>query len=134
MDTVQKQEKGPVPHEIVRAGTIYYRLGVAIQAGMVFFGFVAFTASLIVATFGESFDDDRRWVVKIIAFVAALSSGILTTFSISRKNQEIWAAWRMMNAAILRYQYDPTFTRIQLIDTWEKAETTLGNATITEKF
>jgi hypothetical protein len=40
----------------------------------------------------------------------------------------------MMNAAILRYQYDPTFTRIQLIDTWEKAETTLGNATITEKF
>ena len=133
MDNVVAQEKDPIPFEILKAGAIYYRLGVTIQALLVSLGLIATVASLIVATFSGQFAGDNLWMLKAFAFVAALASGLLTTFSLSKKNQEIWAAWRMMNAAILRYQYDPSYTPIQLIDTWEKAETILGNATITEK-
>ncbi|NNG23187.1 hypothetical protein [Telluria aromaticivorans] len=133
MDAVVQREKEPVPDEILKAGEIYYRLGVLIQALLVLLGIIASVASLVVATFSESFTGDDKWMLKAFAFVAALASGLLTTFSLSKKNQETWAAWRMMNAAILRYQYDPSFTRIQLVDTWERAEKTLGNATINEK-
>ena len=133
MNTAIAIGKEPVPEEIVKAGTIYYRLGVMIQTLLISLGVIASVASLVVATFSEYFTGEDLWMLKAFAFVAALASGLLTTFSLSKKNQETWAAWRMMNAAILRYQYDPHFTRIQLIDTWEKAEKTLGNATINEK-
>lgn len=133
MNSAVMQEKGPVPPEMVKAGTIYYQLGVTIQALLVLLGIIASVASLVVATYSDYFAGEDLWMLKALAFTAALASGLLTTFSLSKKNQETWAAWRMMNAAILRYQYDPQFTRIQLIDTWEKAETTLGNATISEK-
>jgi hypothetical protein len=125
------QENGPVPPEIVQAEKTYFWMAKSIQILMILLGLTAFVASLVVATFGDTFDDAR--VTKSIAFVAALASGVLTLFSISRKNEDVWSAWRMLNAAILRFQYEPGFTRKQLIDTWEKAETTLGNATIREK-
>jgi hypothetical protein len=132
-DTAKIQGKDPVPPEIVKAADTYYRFGVMVQLGMVLLGAIAFVASLAIATFGDGLNARAPWMLKAIAFVAALSAGLLTTFSIAKKNRDIWAAWRMMNGAILRYRYDPAFKVVQLIDVWEKAETTLGNASIAEK-
>jgi hypothetical protein len=121
----------PVPPEISNASGIYLTMGKRVQVLMVFLGLIAFIASLVVATFGDTFTN--QWITKSIAFAAALATGVVTLFNLTKKNQEIWAAWRMLNAAILRYQYEPGYTLKQLIDTWEQAEKTLGNATINEK-
>lgn len=123
--------KDPIPPEIANAAKVYFGMGSKVQILMISLGLVAFVASLVVATFGGLFIDQR--VTKSVAFIAALSTGMLTLFNMSKKNQDIWAAWRMLNAAILRYQYESGYTYKDLIDTWEKAEKTLGNATINEK-
>ena len=124
-------QKPPLPQEVLKAGGIYFVLGNAVQIIMILLALTSFTASLVVATFSDTFPE--KWMMKSVAFTAALTAGILSLFNLQKKNQEIWAAWRMLNAAILRYQYVPDYTRAELLAVWEQAEKTLGNATIKEK-
>lgn len=65
-----------------------------------------------------------------MAFVSAVAAGILSTFSLVQKNRDIWASWRAVQVALMRYSNEPDFTLKNLIDAYQQAEQSLGNVIV----
>lgn len=86
---------------------------------------VSILMSSAVAAFAGQLKPD--WI-RIFAFVAALSTGLLTSLRVGDKARDVRNGWRHMEAALLRYQNSPEFTADQLIDAYVEGERLLGNA------
>lgn len=63
------------------------------------------------------------------AVAAALSVGILSSLDAGGKANGFRNAWRHMNAAMARFQSNPSFTTEQLIQAYEEAEALIGDVT-----
>jgi hypothetical protein len=128
----------PIPKEILDALRIYWWFANMTQWSMFGLAVIAFIASLIVT----SFDVELRrifilWfdisVWKFFAFIATLCSGLIGLLSLQTKTKDVWAAWRMLNLAVMSYKYDKDFTLPKLLEVYRTAETTIGNVAINIK-
>jgi hypothetical protein len=124
-------EKPEVPAELLRAHATWFKMGVNVQRLLVFLGIISILASLALTAFEPEL---RLWGdgfgTRLVAFVSAVAAGFLSTFSIVQKNRDIWSSWRSVQGALLRYAKDPDFTFKDLMDTYERAEQSLGNVVV----
>lgn len=87
-------------------------------------GIVAITSSLLVAAKINSFD---AVLIEWLAFLAALSTALLSGFNLGNKANRMRAAWRLLNTARLKYELEDTYTIGELIDCYNEAETIVGD-------
>ncbi len=99
--------------------------GIATSLGMTYvaLGVIATVSSLVLATFTSELGTLR---VKIVAFGLSASLGLITGFEVGAKANAARTAWRLLNAAILAYENDPTFTIRDLHKQYLAGEELLG--------
>ena len=128
----------PVPEEILKAEAIYWKIAQRTQWGMAGLAIIAFAASLIVTSFdvelkGMFIRGLNVSVWKSLSFVATLSAGLIGLLSLQAKTKDVWAAWRILNVAILSYKYNESYTLSDLLAAYNASETAIGNVSITSR-
>ncbi len=83
------------------------------------------TASSILASAGIL--KDFHGIPNPLAIVAAIAIGAVSAVSLGDKANNFRNAWRLLNAAIMRFEQEPDFTMEQLIKAYEDAEKQIGD-------
>lgn len=86
-------------------------------------GLSATSASLVVATFSGELG--VFWT-RIIAFVAALSVGLITTFDLTNRGKNYRTAWRHLNECHMRYLAKECSEK-ELVKAYGEAEAMIGH-------
>lgn len=68
--------------------------------------------------------------IMVFAFIAALSIGVLTTFNLNTKSNNMRTSWRALNYAAMLYNSGKIDDK-QLIEEYKKAESLIGDITYT---
>jgi hypothetical protein len=124
-------DKPAVPDKLSSAHNSWFRMGVSVQRWVIFLGVTSVLASIALTAFEPELHSWGGGLgTRSVAFVSAVAAGLLGTFSIVQKNRDIWASWRAVQVALLRYSEDPEFTFKNLMDVYERAEQSLGNVTV----
>jgi hypothetical protein len=91
--------------------------------------FATFFSLLAAAQIGSIQDE----LIKIFAFIAAVSIALMTGFNLGEKSNNMRSAWRGLNAAIMRYNNDTTkVPKKYVIDAYEKAERLIGDVSFSK--
>lgn len=69
-------------------------------------------------------------IYSIVAWLAAVSTGVLTSLNIGTKSNGMRNAWRKLNEAKMRYQYESGFEEKDLIDAYKEGEKYIGDVEI----
>ena len=85
---------------------------------------IATTSSILVSA---GVLKDHYGVANPLAIVAAIAIGLVSAFALGDKSNNFRNAWRVLNAAIMRYEEEPEFTIEQLIKAYEEAERLIGD-------
>jgi len=64
--------------------------------------------------------------IRLLAFLAAVCTGLLSSFDLGSKSNRMRNAWRMLNTAVMRFEVDPTCSEADLLKAYEKAEEMIG--------
>ena len=88
---------------------------------------ISIVCSLLVAM---QINHYKSKTIKWIAFVSALSIGILSTFSFGEKANSFRTAWRMLNTAVIKYESIPDYSVEELINVYDEAEKIIANVKI----
>lgn len=86
-------------------------------------GIIAVVASLLVAAKINSFNSDT---IEWFAFLAAVSTGLLTAFDLGSKANRMRRAWRKLNAALIKYRRQQ-INDIELLKIYEESEDLIGD-------
>lgn len=114
----------PVPDRIAQihaAWTRQARLFRAIHISLILLA----TTSSILASAGIL--KDFHGVANPLAIVAAIAIGLVSAVALGDKANAFRSAWRLLSAAIMRFEEEPDFTVEQLIKTYEEAEKQIGD-------
>ena len=95
-------------------------------AFFIFLGIFATFFSLLAAT---GFGGDI--LSRIFAFIAALSIAFLTAFNLGAKSNNTRNAWRLLNAAALRYNQG-IMGKDDVINAYERGETLIGGISFSQ--
>lgn len=87
-------------------------------------GIAAIVSSLLVAAKINSFESEQ---IEWLAFLAAVSVGVLNGFDIGSKANRMRRAWRKLNAAVLRYEGIPGQGIENVIKAYEEGEIIIGD-------
>lgn len=87
-------------------------------------GITAIIASLLVASKINSFKSEQ---IEWLAFMAAVSVGLLNGFDVGSKANRMIKAWRKLNVAILKYEGNSNLTMNELIKAYEESEIIIGD-------
>ncbi|WP_299490006.1 hypothetical protein [Acaryochloris sp. IP29b_bin.137] len=116
-------EKKPI--EDIKDHLNHFRsIALFLQITFIFLGLVSVTSSLIVATFSGELED--KGYLKGVAFTAAISSAIISRFSLDRKASDVRTAWRILNVARIKHELELEDISY-LIDRYAEAEDTAGH-------
>jgi hypothetical protein len=95
-------------------------------AFFVFLGIFATFFSLLAATgFGG------ETLSRVFAFIAALSIAFLTAFNLGAKSNNTRNAWRLLNAAVIRYNQG-IMRKDDVINAYERGETLIGGISFSQ--
>lgn len=94
-----------------------------LQASIVLLGMTATVSALVVATFA---DDLGTAGVRVVAFVSAVSIGVITAFDLPAKATGVREGWRHLNVALMRY-HAGEYSLTEVIDAYSEGERMLGN-------
>jgi hypothetical protein len=95
-------------------------------AFFVFLGIFATFFSLLAAT---GFGGDI--LSRVFAFIAALSIAFLTAFNLGAKSNNTRNAWRLLNAAVIRYNQG-IMRKDDVINAYERGETLIGGISFSQ--
>ena len=95
-------------------------------AFFVFLGIFATFFSLLAAT---GFGGDT--LSRVFAFIAALSIAFLTAFNLGAKSNNTRNAWRLLNAAVIRYNQG-IMRKDDVINAYERGETLIGGISFSQ--
>jgi len=87
--------------------------------------------SLFVATFTGS-DVVPAGSIRVVAFVGTACLAWIGTFNMGAKANAARGAWRLLNAACIRYKYEESYTFNELHAQYVAGEMLLGAVTLTE--
>ncbi len=116
-----------VPKEITKQLKNWSRQAAIFRTVHLLLGIVAIMASVTVASRvvpAESF------TMTMIAWLAAITAGILTSMNLETKSNNFRRAWRLLNAAVLRYQTEDDFTIKDLNADYKTGEDIIGDVKI----
>ena len=102
---------------------VWHKLASGLQKSYVILGVLATVASLVVVAFTAELSD--MWI-KILVMIPSLCLGLMTAFDLGNKANNARAAWRVLNAAVLSYENDETFTIQDLQKQYAAGEALLG--------
>lgn len=92
-------------------------------------GALSVTCSLFVATFIGS-DAALTGSIRVVAFIGAASLAWIGTFNMGAKANALRSAWRLLNAACIRYKYEESYSFEELHAQYVAGESLLGVITI----
>jgi hypothetical protein len=69
---------------------------------------------------------------KVFAFIAAVSIALMTAFNLGGKSNNSRAAWRHLNAAIMKFN-EGIIEKKDVIQAYEEAERSIGDVTYQDK-
>ena len=116
-----------IPEEIIKQLKVWYSRARILRIIHVFVGLIAIIASVTVAS--RILDPDSDYM-SYVAWLAAISSSILTSLNLGAKSNNMRNAWRILNTAVLRYKTEDDFNIKNLNDAYEKGEKTIGDVEI----
>jgi hypothetical protein len=124
-------ETRALPKEIEDRFTDWDQMALKLRVVSTCLGLIAIVCSILVASdIGELADGWRRG----LAITTAIATALLTGLGLTSKSNNTRAAWRLMNAARLRYVERVVENDRQamsdLIDAYERAESMIGDITI----
>jgi hypothetical protein len=111
--------KPPLPKAIDDILRKWGKMSIALRAIHAILVFAATVSSLFVAA--NIYSEDRA-LIAWIAFIAAISTGLLTGLDIGSKSNRARRAWRNLNAPVMKYKHENDFTIEQLIKAHEGPE------------
>lgn len=112
-----------IPKKVEKQFKKWERQVVVLRFFHVLLGIIAIVASLIVAAKINSFD--KEWI-EWIALTAAVSTGLMTGLGLGSKGNRMRSAWRILNAAKIRYESE-IINEKALVDKYEEAEELIGD-------
>jgi len=115
-----------VPKPYLDIRIVWNRLASTLQLVYVLLGLTATGASLVVSSFTTELP--TGWI-KALSFSSAVALALITAFNIGGKTNAARTAWRTLNAAVLAYGEDSTFTIQQLHGAYVTGEDQLGGIT-----
>jgi hypothetical protein len=121
-----------VPDEIKEAINVWYRSAGILRFLHISLGLIAVILTITVAsTIGEKtfLTPWTPW----IAWGAAISVGIMTSFNLGTKSNSMRNAWRVLNEAKIRYENQEDMTIEKLIDAYRDGEKLIGDVTVNLK-
>jgi len=99
-------------------------LAKSLQKTYIGLGLTATVTSLVLATFTAELGPIG---VKVASFLLALALGLITAFDLGAKASAARGAWRLLNAAILAYENDESYTIQDLFKQYQAGEAMLGD-------
>ena len=69
----------------------------------------------------------------LLAAMAAVSIGFVSAFDLGGKSNDFRNAWRLLHAAIIRFEEEPDYTVEKLIEAYEQAEKMIGDVNTKQK-
>jgi hypothetical protein len=94
-------------------------------------GALSVVCSLFVATFTGS-EAVPPGSIRVVAFIGTAALAWIGTFNMGAKANAARGAWRVLNAACIRYKYEETYTFNELHSQYVAGELLLGAVTLTE--
>ena len=91
----------------------------------ILFGILAIVSSVLVSVY-TSTDLMCKQVIKILACISTASITLLTAFNVVQKGNNARTAWRILNAALYRFE-NGLYTMEQLIHCYEIGERLVGD-------
>jgi len=121
----------PIPDEIKAALDEWDRMAAKLMRLYALLGALSVICSLFVATFTGS-DTVPAGSIRVVAFIGTASLAWIGTFNMGAKANAARSAWRLLNAACIRYKYDEAYTFEELHKQYVAGESLLGAITISE--
>jgi len=122
-----KEEKVPVPKDIKERRAKWHWVARTLRGFHIILGVIAIGSSVTVAA---RLVEEKSIIMAWVAWLAAISSALLTSMNLETKSNHFRAAWRKLNTAILRYETEDNFTIKELNDAYENAENTIGDVEV----
>jgi hypothetical protein len=119
-------EKEPVLIEIETLLKSWERQTKVLRALHVLLGLIAIISSVTVAS---RLITPESTMMAGIAWLAAITSTILTYMGLEAKSNNMRTAWRILNTAVLRYREDKDMKK--LIEAYERGEEIIGDVKVT---
>jgi hypothetical protein len=97
---------------------------------------VVATASSVLAAAGVGKALASRWLPSSsdpLAAIAAVAIAFVSAFDLGGKSNDFRHAWRLLHAAIMRFEEEPDFTVEKLIEAYEQAEKVIGDVNTKQK-
>ncbi|MCX6674298.1 MAG: hypothetical protein NTY37_11030 [Methanothrix sp.] len=125
-----KIEKAIVPAEIEKAIKVWNLSAGILRFLHISLGLIAVILTITVAsTIVKPADSLFPW----IAWGAAISVGIMTSFNLGTKSNNMRNAWRVLNEARIRYDNQDSMTIEKLIDAYRDGEKLIGDVVVNLK-
>jgi hypothetical protein len=120
-----------IPEEIQTALAEWDRMATRLSRLYALLGALSVVCSLFVATFAGS-DTVPIGSIRVVAFLGTASLAWIGTFNMGAKANAARSAWRVLNAAAIRYKYEDSYTFDELHAQYVAGESLLGLVTISE--
>ena len=121
------EPKRVVPIEISRAVTIWYRGSNILRFLHVFLGMIAIVLTITVAS---KIVDASNPLYSWISWCAAIATGLLTSFNLGTKSNNMRNAWRILNEPKIRYENQDDMTIEKLVDAYKDGEKLIGDVVV----
>ncbi|TFH49863.1 MAG: hypothetical protein E4G89_04175 [Methanothrix sp.] len=117
-----------VPTEISYAIKAWYRGSNILRFLHISLGLIAIVLTITVASKVIAADDSLfPW----IAWGAAIATGLLTSFNLGTKSNNMRNAWRILNEAKIRYEKnEQDMTLVKLVDAYRDGEKLIGDVVV----
>lgn len=116
-----------VPPEILYRLKMWNRVSGWLRYLHISIGIIAIISSVTVAArLLDVSSESMSWV----AWLAAISSALLTSMNLGTKSNQTRKAWRDLNTAVLRFQNEEDFSIEKLVTAYENGEKTVGDVDI----
>lgn len=120
-----------IPDEMKVALASWDRMASRLTRLYALLGALSVVCSLFVATFTGS-EAVPTGSIRVVAFIGTASLAWIGTFNMGAKANAARGAWRLLNAACIRYKYEETYTFEELHSQYVAGESLLGVVTIAE--
>ena len=114
----------PIPKSIENELKKWSWMTATLRLSHLLLGITAIISSLLVAAKINSF---QPIAIEWLAFLAAVSVALMSGFDLGAKANSMRRAWRLLNAAIIRFQEDPNGKIEAVVDAYERAEEIIGD-------
>lgn len=116
-----------VPDEIIKRLKMWNLVSGILRYLHISLGIIAIVSSVTVAS---RLFLPGTYLMAWVAWLAAISSALLTSMNLGTKSNQVRTAWRILNEAVLRFQTEDDFTFKNLNDAYKTGEQTVGDVEI----